>query len=78
MESQCITLPLQNAHLQEYLFHVDSERHRAKPIENRDVIYFIPEGVPRLKAIGAIFPPARSSPVSADCAVFLMRAQRGM
>lgn len=63
MESQCITLLLQNAHLQEYLFHVDGERHRAKPIEHRDVIYFVPEGVPRLKAIGAIFPPARSSPI---------------
>ena len=68
VESQCITLPLQNAYLQKYHFHVDTERHRAKPIENRDVVYFVSEGVPRLKAIGARFPPARGSPISADCA----------
>lgn len=44
--------------------------HRAKPIENREVVYFVPEGVPMLKAIGAIFPRAPSIPISSDCAVF--------
>ena len=37
------------------------------------MVYFVPAGVPRLKAIGAILPAARSSPNSAaDCAVSLM------
>ena len=63
VESQRITVPLQNAHLHEYLFHVNSERHEAKPTRNRDMVHFVPDGVPRLKAIGPIFPPARSSPI---------------
>ena len=63
VESQRITVLLQNAHLHDNLFHVNSERHHAKPTENRDMVHFVPDGVPRLKAIGAIFPLARSSPI---------------
>ena len=74
VESQLITFPLPNAHLQELLFSC----RQWKPYENRDVVYFVPEGVPRLKAIGPFFSPAKSSRIWADFAVSLIGARWGM